>query len=96
MYPTIELKAAVYLYNITENHIFSDGNKRTGLLALHIFLKKNGYKLKEPLEKVVNIPEVQNGSDSDTILEKLVFEVAESQRTIEELADWIKHNITEL
>ncbi len=51
MYPTIELKAAVYLYNITENHIFSDGNKRTGLLALHIFLKKTDIDSKNPWKK---------------------------------------------
>ena len=40
MYPTIELKASLYLYNIVENHIFSDGNKITGLLSLDIFLRK--------------------------------------------------------
>ena len=96
MYPTIESKAALYLFNITENHIFSDGNKRTGLLSLHIFLKINGFQLKEPLECNQQIPEVPKASDSDTILEKLVFEVAESKRTLEELSNWIKQNITEI
>lgn len=96
MYPTIESKAALYLFNITENHIFSDGNKRTGLLSLHIFLKINGFQLKEPLEPYQQIPELPEASDSDTILEKLVFEVAESKRTLEELSNWIKQNITEI
>ncbi len=96
MYPTIESKAALYLFNITENHIFSDGNKRTGLDAMLIFLELNGYQLKEPLEPYQQIPELPEASDSDTILEKLVFEVAESKRTLEELSNWIKQNITEI
>jgi death-on-curing protein len=94
MYPTIESKAALYLFNITENHIFSDENKRTGLLSLHIFLNINGFRLKEPLKCNQQIPELPEASDSDTILEKLIFEVAESKRTLEELSNWIKQNIT--
>ena len=96
MYPTIELKASLYLYNIVENHIFSDGNKRTGLLSLDIFLSKNGLKLKKHLETLENIPDVPKDADSDTILENLVFEVAESKRTLEELSNWIKANMVEL
>ncbi len=34
LYPTIPKKAAVYCFNIIGNHIFTDGNKRTGLEAL--------------------------------------------------------------
>jgi len=96
MYPTIESKAALYLYNITENQIFSDGNKRTGLISLDVFLNKNGFQLKERLETIENIPDVPKDADSDTILENLVFEVAESKRTLEELSTWIKANITEI
>ena len=47
MYPEIYQKASIYLYNIIANHIFSDGNKRTGLGAGLIFLKINGYQLKK-------------------------------------------------
>jgi death on curing protein len=38
LYPTISDKVAVYCYNIICNHIFSDGNKRTGLEASIAFL----------------------------------------------------------
>lgn len=44
MYPKISDKAAVYAFNIICNHIFSDGNKRTGLEAL-AFVKLNGHTL---------------------------------------------------
>ena len=33
LYPNISDKAAIYCYNIICNHIFSDGNKRTGLAS---------------------------------------------------------------
>ena len=46
LYPTIFDKARVYVYNIIANHVFSDGNKRTGLEAGLIFLKLRVIKLK--------------------------------------------------
>lgn len=45
LYPTISDKAALYCYNIICNHIFSDGNKRTGLAAALIFLNLNYHEL---------------------------------------------------
>ncbi len=34
--------ASVYLFNITQNHSFYDGNKRTGVFSAVYFLEKNG------------------------------------------------------
>ena len=45
LYPTIADKAALYCFNIIGNHIFTDGNKRTGLEAGLAFLKMNGMRL---------------------------------------------------
>jgi death on curing protein len=54
LYPSITDKAAIYFYNIICNHIFSDGNKRTGLAAAMIFLNINGYEFdKKHPEKIV-------------------------------------------
>jgi death-on-curing protein len=36
-------KAAALLWSIVKNHPFTDGNKRMGLVAIHIFLLMNGY-----------------------------------------------------
>ena len=43
MYPKIYHKSGVYLFNIISNHIFTNGNKRTGLDAGILFLEFNGY-----------------------------------------------------
>ncbi len=37
LYPTLSEKAGLYMYNIISNHIFQDGNKRTGLEAGIVF-----------------------------------------------------------
>ena len=46
MYPTVYQKAGVYLYNIICNHIFTDGNKRTGLDACVLFFEFNNHELR--------------------------------------------------
>jgi death-on-curing protein len=38
--------AAAYLFHITQNHPFIDGNKRTGAVAALVFLFLNGIELK--------------------------------------------------
>lgn len=37
--------AAAYLYHIVQNHPFIDGNKRTGAMAVFVFLNLNGSTL---------------------------------------------------
>jgi death-on-curing protein len=44
-YPTIEEKAARQAYGIIRNHPFLDGNKRTGLFVMLVFLELNSIKI---------------------------------------------------
>ena len=37
--------AAAYGYGNSRNHVFIDGNKRTGFVAAELFLRLNGYQL---------------------------------------------------
>lgn len=37
--------AAAYLFHLTQNHAFADGNKRVGTLACAVFLDINGWQL---------------------------------------------------
>ena len=79
LYPTIADKASIYFYNIICNHIFSDGNKRTGLAVALVFLVLNGYQLKE-------------GIVGD-VLFNFVTSVASGQITLDECRNWFKNNI---
>ncbi|HMR89139.1 MAG TPA: type II toxin-antitoxin system death-on-curing family toxin [Saprospiraceae bacterium] len=74
MYPTITDKAAVYCYNIICNHIFSDGNKRTGLLASLNFLNINAYDISQ---------EVNND-----IMTNFILAVASGEVSLDECRKW--------
>ncbi|WP_435354378.1 type II toxin-antitoxin system death-on-curing family toxin [Emticicia sp. SJ17W-69] len=78
LYLTIEDKAAVYCYNIICNHIFSDGNKRTGLEASLAFLKLNGKRLNKTL--------------SHNLLYDFIIKLASGQMDLEECKKWFAEN----
>lgn len=46
MYASVFQKAAAYLYSITKNHPFNDGNKRTAFVAALAFLRANQAKIR--------------------------------------------------
>lgn len=50
LHETLADMAAAYLFHIVENHPFEDGNKRTGWLAMRMFLRLNGYRIKPRLK----------------------------------------------
>jgi len=82
LYPTIADKAALYCYNIICNHIFTDGNKRTGLEAGLSFLKLNGFRLNRELPK--------------KDLYDFIIKVASGNSSLEECREWFKNNIVSL
>jgi death-on-curing protein len=59
LYENIFDKTAALLQSILKNHPFVDGNKRTALVSAAIFLKMNGFNLKnyhkEEVEFGVNV-----------------------------------------
>ena len=87
-YPTIADKAAFYLFSIISNHVFSDGNKRTGLTAALVFLGINGYELRNDLR-------LCEGETYDERLENFVLNVASGTMTLDECRTWFAENITE-
>jgi death on curing protein len=74
LYPTIPDKAALYCFNIIGNHIFTDGNKRTGLEAALAFLKLNRMRLDKSLP--------QND------LYDYILKVASGQSSLDECRAW--------
>lgn len=56
LFPTIFDKAAAYAFYIIKDHIFHDGNKRTGMEAAFAFLERNGIFLEDSLswEEIVS------------------------------------------
>ncbi|GAB3952827.1 type II toxin-antitoxin system death-on-curing family toxin [Spirosoma harenae] len=80
LYPTIHQKAGLYMYNIICNHIFQDGNKRTGLEAALLFLQLNNYDLVMDDEPLI----------------QFTLEVASGQHSLETVQEWFQANIQPL
>ncbi|MEJ1089203.1 type II toxin-antitoxin system death-on-curing family toxin [Microbacterium sp. Mu-80] len=76
-YVTIEQKAAALLSSLSQNHPLFDGNKRLSLVLTLIFLRLNGFAL--------------DFSDDDAF--DLVLNAAQSQMTVDELAQVIATGI---
>lgn len=72
--PDAPALAAAYGYGISRNHAFIDGNKRTGFVAVELFLRLNGYELM--------------AEDGDCVLTMLA--VAAGDLSEEEFASWLR------
>ena len=78
LHENLYLMAAAYFFHISESQGFSDGNKRTGFLALFAFLKLNGCDLTIP----------------DDYLWPVLLEVASGLRGKSQLAEFLTENVT--
>jgi death-on-curing protein len=76
LHENIFLMAAAYLFHISQNHPFVDGNKRTAFVCMDVFLRINGYKLK---------------SDTKS-LEKLVIDTVTGKLSKNDIADFLRKN----
>lgn len=76
LYPDIFSKAAALGHSIVQNHPFIDGNKRTGYMAMRLFLNANGYDLKASLNEKY----------------KFVIEIAEKILDEKSIAGWLKNH----
>lgn len=74
--PDVADLAAAYGYGISRNHPFIDGNKRTGFVALELFLQLNGWVLQ--------------ASDGDCVLTML--SVAAGDITEADFATWLRRH----
>ena len=75
LHPGVFRKAAVYAHHIIQDHIFRDGNKRTGMDAAFLFLRSNGYQVVSATSKDI----------VDTALR-----VAQGIMSIDDLAEWLE------
>ena len=74
-YPGIFIKTAFYVQSINRGHIFVDGNKRTSMVVIRVFLKKNGYIFDPP---------------GKTEVEKFTHAIANGTLLLKETASWIE------
>lgn len=72
--------AALYGAGIIKNHSFLDGNKRTGLVVLELFLELNGLR--------------SEASDEETLA--AILSVASGEWDNIALAEWLRQHVADL
>ena len=80
LYPSIYDKAAQLCYGIANNHPFTDGNKRTALHSMYVYLIINGIDITASQQEVEN----------------LIINVAAGNMINTELAYWLEKNTIEI
>lgn len=78
--PDIADLASAYGFGLVKNDPFNDANKRTALIAMRLFLKLNGYDLSASPEEKY----------------RTIIQVAASEISEVELAQWLRTNLTTL
>ncbi len=76
LYPDVFSKASALGHSLIRNHPFIDGNKRTGYMAMRLFLNLNGYDITASLKAKY----------------KFVMEIAEKAKDEESIAKWLKEH----
>lgn len=76
LYPSLYDKAAQLCYGIANNHPFTDGNKRTALHSMYVYLIINGFDITATQQDVEN----------------MIIDVAADNMTNTELAQWLRDN----
>ncbi|MEM1214736.1 MAG: type II toxin-antitoxin system death-on-curing family toxin [Bacteroidota bacterium] len=95
IYPSVSDKAAIYMFSIISNHVFQDGNKRTGLEAGLLFLKLNGYTLAEQLSSIKHDGQIipEEGLTTREILFNFTMELASGKVDVDGCKKWFEANI---
>jgi death-on-curing protein len=75
--PDVIRLATSYAFGIAKNHPFADGNKRTSLIACHLFLRLNGFSLVAPQAEQIQV----------------VFDLAAGAITEVELEAWLRDRV---
>jgi death on curing protein len=75
-YRSINAKAAALTHSLAKNHGFVDGNKRTALLAVLLFVARSGYRL--------------TGQTVVTDAEHMILDLVENRMSFGELVEWFR------
>ena len=80
LYASIYDKAAQLCYGIANNHPFIDGNKRTALHSMYVYLIINGLDITASEQEVENV----------------IINIAAGKMNNIELSQWLQNNTVEI
>jgi death-on-curing protein len=80
LHDTLMEMAAAYGYHLCNNHPFVDGNKRIALVAMDVFLQRNGFEIV--------------ASEKETY--KIMVQLSSGKLSKKDLAKWLEKNTSPL
>ncbi|QTL97844.1 type II toxin-antitoxin system death-on-curing family toxin [Iocasia frigidifontis] len=80
LHDTLMKMAAAYGYHLCNNHPFVDGNKRIALIAMDVFLQRNGFEI--------------IASEKETY--KIMIQLSSGGLSKKNLATWLENNTSPL
>jgi len=80
LYASIYDKAAQLCYGIANNHPFIDGNKRTALHSMYVYLIINGLDITASEQEVENV----------------IIDIASGKMPATELSEWLQDNTVKI
>lgn len=75
-------KAAALVHSLALNHGFVDGNKRTALIVLSLFIERSGRRFEAESDDELNIE-----------IENVILRIVEHNIDFESLVDWMKSRV---
>ena len=89
---SIHRKAAALTHSLAKNHGFLDGNKRTALLTLVLFIDRSNYDLVGPDNRLVGaiVSEEQSVIITSVEIEPMILAVVDDRLSHKELVRWFR------
>lgn len=93
-YPTAPMAGAALLHSIINNHPFHNGNKRTGLVSLLVFLDQNGWRLHAEDDELFDF--LLRVAAHDLVKGFNAENKPESDREVLVIAEWLAQRIRKM
>ncbi len=90
-YPTIELAGAALVHSLVHNHPFHNGNKRTAVVALLVFLDRHNQWLRDSVDKEALFKWILEVTNHKLLPKGLIYDRV-PDREVLEIAEWIRRN----
>lgn len=90
-YPTVEMAAAAVVHSLVHNHPFHNGNKRTAVVSLLVFLDRHSVWLRDTVDKDALFKWMLEVTNHRILKKGYIYDQV-ADREVLEISEWIRKN----
>lgn len=90
-YPTVEMAAAALVHSLVHNHPFHNGNKRTAVVSLLVFLDRHNQWLRDTVDKDALFKWILEVTNHRVLKKGFIYDQI-ADREVLEIAEWVRRN----